>query len=95
MIRAAAGPAGSLLALVYMIVYKHRHYPERVIADPDVADGAGKIAVTLLRIGIPITLGSCVMSMINLIDAKLVLNRLQMAAGVSYHDAKNLYGIYG
>ena len=87
--------AGSLLALVYMIVYKRRHYPERVIADPDVADGAGQIALTLLRIGIPITLGSCVMSMINLIDAKLVLNRLQMAAGVSYHDAKNLYGIYG
>ena len=87
--------AGSFLALIYMIVYKRRHYPEQVIANPDAAEKPGSIALTLLRIGIPITLGSCVLSLINLIDAKLVLNRLQMAAGVSYHDAKNLYGIYG
>ncbi len=87
--------AGSFIALIYMIVYKRRHYPEQVVADPDVPDRSGKIVLTLLRIGIPITLGSCVLSLINLIDAKLVLNRLQTAAAFSYHDAKNLYGIYG
>ncbi len=87
--------AGGLAALVYMIVYKRRHYPDKVVADPDVPDKAGQIVKTLLRIGIPITLGSCVLSLINLIDAKLVLNRLQTAAGFSYLDAKNLYGIYG
>lgn len=87
--------AGSVVALVYIAIYKHRHYPERTISNPDVADSPGRILKTLLRIGIPITFGSCVLSLINLIDAKLVLNRLQMAAGFSYYDAKILYGIYG
>lgn len=87
--------AGSIAALLYVAVYKHRHYPERTVSDPDVPDSPGRVLRRLLRIGIPITLGSCVLSMINLIDAKLVLNRLQVAAGFSYYDAKILYGIYG
>lgn len=87
--------AGSVVALVYMAIYKRRHYPERAIANPDTPSGVGRILKDLLRIGIPITLGSSVLSLINLIDAKLVLNRLQTAAGFSYHDAKILYGIYG
>ena len=87
--------AGGFLALVYLMIYKHRHYPAQLISDPDVPEKSGKIVLTLFRIGIPITLGSSVMSLINLIDAKLVLNRLQTAAGMSFHDAKNLYGIYG
>ena len=87
--------AGGFLALVYLVVYKVRHYPARVVTEPDVPEKPGTIVMTLLRIGIPITLGSSVMSLINLIDAKLVLNRLQTAAGVSFFEAKNLYGIYG
>ena len=87
--------AGSFLALVYMVIYNHRHYPPQVVADPDTPEKPGKIALTLLKIGIPITIGSSVISLINLVDAKLVLNRLQTAAGVSYFNAKNLYGIYG
>ena len=87
--------AGSVIAFVYMAVYKRRHYPDRAVTDPDTPTGAGPIIKDLLRIGIPITLGSSVLSLINLIDAKLVLNRLQTAAGFSYHDAKILYGIYG
>ena len=87
--------AGSFLALVYMAIYNHRHYPPQTVSEPDVPEKPGKIALTLLSIGIPITLGSCVISLINLVDAKLVLNRLQTAAGVSYFEAKNLYGIYG
>lgn len=87
--------AGSVAALLYIVVYKHRHYPERTVPNPDTPDGYGKIFLRLLRIGIPITLGSCILSIINLVDAKLVLNRLQMAAGFSFFDAKILYGIYG
>ena len=87
--------AGSVIALLYLFVYKRRHYPDRSVAEPDAPTSAGRIVKELLRIGIPITLGSSVLSLINLIDAKLVLNRLQTAAGFSYHDAKILYGIYG
>lgn len=87
--------AGSATALLYIAIYKHRHYPERAVSNPDTPDSPRKIFRQLLRIGIPITLGSCILSIINLVDAKLVLNRLQMAAGFSYFDAKILYGIYG
>ena len=87
--------AGSVIAFVYMMLYKRRHYPERAVRDPDLSTSVGSIIKSLLRIGIPITLGSSVLSLINLIDAKLVLNRLQTAAAFSYHDAKILFGIYG
>ena len=56
--------AGSLLSLVYMMIYKRRNYPAKAVADPDVPEKPGTIVATLLRIGIPITLGSCVMSLI-------------------------------
>ena len=87
--------AGSVVAFLYMVIYKRRRYPERAITNPDTPTGAGTVVKSLLRIGIPITFGSSVLSLINLIDAKLVLNRLQASAGFSYHDAKILYGIYG
>jgi len=48
----------------------------------------------IMRIGIPITLGSSILNIINLIDSKLVLGRLQTGAGFSYTDAKILYGVY-
>lgn len=87
--------AGSVIALIYLVLYKRRHYPDRAVTTPDIPTGSVQILKDLLRIGVPITLGSSVLSLINLIDAKLVLNRLQTAAGFSYHDAKILYGIYG
>lgn len=48
----------------------------------------------IMKIGIPITLGSSILNIINLIDSKLVLGRLQSGAGFSYTDAKILYGVY-
>ncbi len=85
---------GSLAALLYMFIYKRRHYAsgER---GTDTPESRGKIFRTLLRIGIPITLGSSVLSLINLIDSGLSLGRLQDAAGFSYEEATVLYGVYG
>ena len=62
--------AGGAFALIYIAIYKHRHYPDKPVADPDVPDSAGRILGTLLRISIPIALGSSVLSIINLIDTK-------------------------
>jgi stage V sporulation protein B len=72
---------GGLAALIYMIWYKKRYYKNGPVSNADIPDRRGKIFQNLLRIGIPITLGSSVLSLINLVDAKLVLNRLQYAAG--------------
>ena len=86
---------GSLAALVYMFVYKKRNYRDEVLENPDIPDGDGKILKRFLRIGIPIALGSSVLSLLNLVDSSLCMDRLQSAAGFAYQDAKTLYGVYG
>ncbi len=48
-----------------------------------------------LRIGIPIAIGASVLSLINLLDNGLCLNRLQSAARFSPQNAHVLYGVYG
>ncbi len=99
---------GSVVSLLYMVVYKRRNYdllsspysagivdvndtPE----DDDTVDSAGKIIKDILTIGIPIAFGACIMAILNSIDSKLCMNRLQTAAGFSYYQAKVLYGVYG
>ena len=86
--------AGSLAALVYMFAYKRRCY-SALPAGNDVPESGARILSTLLKVGIPITLGSSVLSLINLVDSGLCMGRLQDAAGFSYADAKVLYGVYG
>jgi len=87
--------AGSLAALLYMAVYKARNYKDEVLANPDVPESNGKIFSRFIRIGVPIALGSCVMSLLNLVDSSLCMGRLQSAAGFSLFEAQTLYGVYG
>ncbi len=87
--------AGSFAALVYMMIYKARNYRFEVVAEPDVPDSRGEIFKDLVRIGIPIALGSVVLALLNMIDSSLCMGRLQDAAGFSYQEAKTLYGVYG
>ena len=99
---------GSVVSLGYMIVYKRRHYSALaapftagVIArdmkegETEKTDSAGKIVKDLLTIGVPIALGACIMAILNSVDSKLCMNRLQSAAHFSYFEAKVLYGVYG
>lgn len=86
--------AGSLSALIYMFAYKRRCY-SALPEGGDTPESSGRIFKTLLKVGIPITLGSSVLSLINLVDSGLCMGRLQDAAGFSYADAKVLYGVYG
>ena len=98
---------GSAVSLAYMIIYKHRHYsvlsapytggidPHNVPDDDNLVDPAMKIVRDILTIGIPIATGACIMALLNSVDSKLCMNRLQSAAGFSYREAKVLYGVYG
>ena len=86
---------GSAVCLAYMMIYKKRNYSDDAVSSPDVPDESGKILKDLIRIGIPIALGSIVLSLINLLDSSLCMGRLQDAAGFSYSEAKVLYGVYG
>lgn len=99
---------GSAVSLLYMVFYKRRNYdvlsapysagivdvndtPE----DDEKVDSTGKIIKDILTIGIPIAFGACIMAILNSVDSKLCMNRLQSAAGFSYYEAKVLYGVYG
>lgn len=99
---------GSAVSLLYMVFYKRRNYD--MLASPysagivdindtpeddDTVDSTGKIIKDILTIGIPIAFGACIMAILNSVDSKLCMNRLQSAAGFSYYDAKVLYGVYG
>ena len=87
--------AGGAFALIYIAIYKHRHYPDKPVADPDVPESAGRILGTLLRISIPIALGSGGLSIINLSGTQRIMYRLQTALGYSETYANVLYGVYG
>ena len=95
--------AGSAAALTYLMIYVKRNYPapssggahlrrvSPLAGDPGTG---GELFAELLRVGIPITLGGCVLSILNLVDNAQALNGLQRAA-FSAVDAAVLYGIYG
>ena len=99
---------GSIISLLYMVVYKRRNYnlmaapysagyrdPNDIPDDDDTVSTAGEIVKQLLTIGIPIAFGACIMALLNSVDSKLCMNRLQAAAGFNYQQAKVLYGVYG
>ena len=85
--------AGSAVALIYMVRYTARHYD--LSGSGGESRSSGAIFADLLRIGVPITLGGCVIAVINLVDNAQILNRLQDAAGCTAGEARVLYGIYG
>lgn len=89
-------PAGSLVALIYIMLYKRRMDSQTLkpTGNPDVPQKSSVIFKRLVRIGVPIAIGSSVMSLITLMDAQLTLNRLQQAAGYSANEAQILYGVY-
>ncbi|MBO5555619.1 MAG: polysaccharide biosynthesis protein, partial [Oscillospiraceae bacterium] len=99
---------GSTVSLLYMVFYKRRHYaalaapytagvvdPNDTPDDDDTVDTAGKIVHDILTIGIPIAAGACILALLNSVDSKLCMNRLQSAAHFTYREAKVLYGVYG
>ena len=86
---------GSAAALLYMWLYKRRHYREETLETPDAPDSAGSIFRRFLKIGIPIALGSSVLAILNLVDSGLTMERLQHAAHFHLNEAQTLYGVYG
>ena len=99
---------GSAVSLAYMVIYKRRHYDTLAApytagirrdgehaGDRDSVDPAAVIVKNIFSIGVPIALGASIMALLNSVDSKLCMNRLQSAAGFSYQQAKVLYGVYG
>jgi len=96
---AAAGGAiigvtvGCVISAAYLGI-KHRTANQALSAQGGQTETTAQTAKTLLSIAIPITLGSAGLQIINLIDAKIVMQQLLGPAGFRQEDADVLKGIY-
>ncbi len=85
--------AGTVLAMIYMIVNYKRHRGP-ILWGTDKAQSHATILRRLLALGIPITIGQAGMSLLNLVDQKIILGQLQNVLGLSEKSAAALYGQY-
>lgn len=83
---------GTVLSMCFLIFYltTHRNRSESL----DVPESSGTIMRSILSIGIPITLSNCAMSIITVIDTKIILGRLQSGLGLTEVAAAALKGQY-
>ena len=84
---------GSVIALLYMLANHLRHWRDDP-AGEDTPNSGRTIIKRLLMIGIPITIGSSGMSIINTLDQSIALGRLQDVLHISEEAAATLYGEY-
>lgn len=85
---------GTVLGAVFLIL--RRAFDRRNYSDGPVSPRTqGEITKSLLAIAIPITIGSGVLAITNLIDSALVLGRLSTSAGFTQEQAEWMYGSYG
>ncbi len=96
---AAAGGAivgvtvGCVISAAYL-GYRHHSASRSLEAAGGPVKSTGATARQLLSIAVPITLGSAGLQIINLIDAKIVMQQLLGPAGFAQADADVLKGIY-
>ncbi len=83
---------GTFLSTLFPLFYLLTH--RRRTSSLDVPSKSSALAGRLLAIGIPITLGSSAMSVISIIDTKIILGRLQSGLGLSAVAAAALKGQY-
>ena len=83
--------AGTFLSLLYLIFYLLRRRNRQTSLD--VPDSGGKLMRQILAIGIPITLSNSAMSIITLVDTKIVLGRLRDIPALA-DSAAELFGQY-
>ena len=84
---------GCVISAAYLGM-RHRKASRDLASDRSATKSTGETAKQLLSIAIPITLGSAGLQIINLIDAKLLMQQLLGPAGFQQADADVLKGIY-
>ena len=83
---------GTIASMLFLIYYLMRHR-DRTLSE-DVPESSGTLMKKVLAIGIPITLSNSAMSIITLIDSKIVLGRLATIAPLLEDTPTALYGQY-
>ncbi len=93
---------GSVVALVYIILLFAKGRKKEQAVGTDTPESSRKILADLLKLAVPITLGSAASSLVTLIDNKLVMSQLRtvyetvdaLASTEALDAARSLYGIY-
>lgn len=83
---------GTALSTVFPLLYLLTH--RRRVPALDVPSDSAVLAKKILAIGIPVTLSSSAMSIISIIDTKIILGRLQTGLGLTEQAASALKGQY-
>lgn len=88
----------AFLGTLYLVLYKLRQgrqdRAER--KEEETASASSReLLISLLKFAIPITLGSCFLSLLDMIDSAILMNRLQAAAGFSQAAAEDMKGLLG
>ena len=87
--------AGSVLAAGYLFVQYRRKHVRLTEADRrEQALSTGETARQLLKLAVPITIGSTGLQIFNALDTKIILGRLQDAIGLTSKAASSLFGTY-
>lgn len=84
---------GEIAGTAYLLLRICTHRRRPVSVRNDAARPCGVLLRELLAVAVPVTIGSSVMSLTNLLDVALVMNRLQ-DAGWTAEQANALYGAY-
>ncbi len=84
--------AGTVFSLLFLILYllRHRTHTNSL----DVPSPSGDLVRAILAIGIPITLSGSAMSIITVVDTKIILGQLQAGLGLTEEAAAALKGQY-
>ncbi|MBQ4504971.1 MAG: polysaccharide biosynthesis protein [Firmicutes bacterium] len=89
---AAAGGMAGLITMIIIYMLARESFQKKIrtgIQEPGAP--TGKILVQILMIALPITIGSSIMPLLNMIDVQIVVNRL-VATGYTPEAAKELFG---
>ena len=84
--------AGTVISLVFLVVYLLRH--RSAAKSLDVPSSSADLVKAILAIGIPITLSGSAMSIITVVDTKIILGQLQAGLGLTEKAASALKGQY-
>jgi len=88
----------AFLGMVYLIIYKlrqKRRDREALAQDHSEPPSRKELLIQLVRFAIPITLGSCFLSVLDSVDSAVIMGQLQNAAGFSEDAAATLRALLG
>ncbi len=87
----------ALLGTIYLTIYKlNQKRKDRAVGEEDPTSASRKeLLITLLKFAVPITIGSCFLSLLDLVDGGVLMNQLQRTAGFTELQAKDMQALLG